>query len=297
MRDYVIITDSSCDLDAQFREPFGIRAVKMHYTLGETNYDSDLDWQNISPKQFYDTMREGAKVCSAQVNVEEYKAAFKAILDEGKDVLSISCSSNISASVKASYVARDELKQEYPEAKIICVDGLRACHALGILVMTAGELQAEGKTIEEVAEWVEKNKLTSNMVGSVDKLTYLKNAGRVSATSAFFGGLLNIKPIIVADALGRNFACEKVKGRRASLLRTAEIVKENYLDLPHQKVFISHADCIEDAEELKKMIWEQLGKEIPIYIGYVGTSVGSAVGPGMIGVHYFGKEVTLNKGE
>ena len=297
MRDYVIITDSSCDLDAQFRQPYGIQAVNMHYTLGETNYDSDLDWKNISPKQFYDAMREGAKVRSAQVNVEEYKAAFKAILDEGKDVLSISCSSNISASVKASYVARDELQKEYPDAKIICIDALRACHALGILVATAGEMQQAGKTIEEVAEWVEENKLTSNMVGSVDKLTYLKNAGRVSATSAFFGGLLNIKPIIVADALGRNFACEKVKGRKTSLLRTAEIVKENYLDVPYQKVFISHADCAEDAEELKKMIWEQLGKEIPIYIGYVGTSVGSAVGPGMIGVHYFGKEVTLNKGE
>ena len=295
MRDYVIITDSSCDLDAQFREPYGIRAVKMHYYLDDVAYDSDLDWKAISPEEFYGAMRNGAKVRSAQVNVEEYKAAFKEILDEGCDVLSISCSSNISASVKASYMARDELKAEYPDAKIICVDGLRACHALGILVMTAGEMKAAGKSIEEVAEWLEENKLTSNMVGSVDKLTYLKNAGRVSATSAFFGGLLNIKPIIIADALGRNFACEKVKGRNASLLRTAEIVKENYLDVPHQKVFISHADCLEDAETLKKMIWEQLGKEIPIYIGYVGTSVGTAVGPGMIGVHYFGKEVTVNK--
>ena len=174
-------------------------------------------------------------------------------------------------------------------------DALRGCHALGILLLTAGELRDQGKTIEEVAEWVEKNKLTANMVGTVETLTYLKNAGRVSASSAFFGGLFNIKPIVIGDAQGRNFALEKVKGRKGSMRRIVEIVKETYLDVPHQKVFVSHGDCLEEAEELKQMLLDALGKDVEINIDYVGPIVGSACGPGMLCAHYFGKEVTVNK--
>ena len=185
MRKFVIITDTSCDLSATYRNKHDIRLISVPYFIDGVEYESDLDWERISAKDFYDCLRDGKKMRTNLINASKYKAAFKAILDEGCDVLSISCSSNISSGVKESYVARDELKAEYPDAKIICVDALRACQALGILVMTAGEMQAEGKSIDEVAEWVEKNKLTSNMVGSVDKLTYLKNAGRVSAASAF----------------------------------------------------------------------------------------------------------------
>lgn len=295
MKKYVIVTDSSCDLEKKFRDRYDIQYLPMHLSVDGTDFEADMDWGYISAKQFYHMMREGKRFISAQVNVESYKKAFKSYVEQGYDVLSLSCSSEISASIKASYIARDEVLAEYPDAKIICVDCLRACFALGILVLHAAELREEGKTIEEVAEWVEKNRLTANMIGSVDKLTWLKQAGRVSAASAFFGGLLNIKPIIIADAKGRNFAMEKVKSRKASFLRIAELMKESYLDVPYQKFFISHADCPEEAEELKQLIWQTLGKEIECNIGYVGGSVGSAVGPGMIGVYFFGKEVTINK--
>ena len=297
MKKYVIVTDTGCDLEKEWREKFDVEYVPMRYSFKGKDYEADLDWKQISAHQFYHYMEEGERFITAQVNVETYKQAFRKYLEAGCDILSVSTSSNISASVEASRVAAEELKKEYPEAKIVCVDALRACYALGLLVIRAAELRAEGKTIEETAQWLNDNKLTVNMIGSVDKLTYLKQAGRVSAASAFFGGLLNIKPIIVADALGRNFAMEKVRGRRTSLERIAQLVKEAFEDVEYQRMFISHADCIEEAEELKALVLQKLGKEIEVHIGYVGPAVGAAVGPGMLGVYFYGKKVTLNEGK
>ena len=294
MKKYVILTDSGSDLEYGLRKLYNIEYLPTHLSCDGVDYEANLDWEMMPVKDFYNAMREGKRFISTQVNVEAYKAKFKQCVEDGYDVLSISSSSALSAGVKASYVARDEVLKDYPDAKIICVDSLRGCYALGLLVLRAGELQAEGKTIEETAQWIEENKLTVNMIGSVDSLTYLKRAGRVSATSAFFGGLLNIKPIIIADAQGRNFAQEKVKGRRASFVRTVEKVKEAYEDVPYQRMMISHADCYDEALLLKNMICEALGKEIDIHIGYVGGCVGSATGPGMVGVFFFGKKVTVN---
>ncbi|MBQ9728176.1 MAG: DegV family protein [Clostridia bacterium] len=297
MKKYVILTDTGCDLDKSLREKYDIEYVCMRVSYDGKDYPADLDWKQMPANEFYNAMREGKRFMTGQVNVEAYKEAFEKYIQAGYDVLSVSTSSNISSSIQSSYVARDEMLKEYPEAKIICVDTLRACYALGLLAIRASELRAEGKTIEETAAWLEEHRLTVNMIGSVDKLTYLRQAGRVSAASAFFGGLLNIKPIIIADAQGRNFAVSKVKGRKVSLERIAEMAKEAYEEVPYQRVMISHADCAEEAEELKQMFYEKLGKEVEVYIGYVGVCVGSSVGPGMIGIYFFGKEVTVNKEE
>lgn len=295
MKKYVILTDTGSDLDKCFRDQYDIEYVPMRFSLDGVDYEADLDWSHFSAKEFYDMMRNGKRFITAQVNVATYKKAFEKYLSQGYDVLYVACSSEISASINASRVAREEVLKNYPDGKIICVDTLRACYALSLLCIRAAELRAEGKTIEETAAWIEDNRLTVNMIGSVDKLTYLKQAGRVSAASAFFGGLLNIKPIIIADAKGRNFALEKVKGRRTSLNRIAEMMKENYLEQPYQRIMISHADCLEEAEELKRLCEEKIGKELTVHIGYVGSCVGASVGPGMLGVYFFGKEVTVNK--
>ncbi len=295
MRDYVIITDTGCDLEGGFREQFGIEYVPMHYSFEGKDYEADLDWKNFTAKEFYNHMRDGKRFITAQVNANSYRTAFEKAISEGKDVLYLGTSSALSASVKSSCVVRDELLKKYPEAKIVCLDMLRACYALGLLAIRASELRAEGKTIEETAQWLEENKLTVHMEGTVDKLIYLKQAGRVSAASAFFGGLLNIKPIIIADALGRNFAAEKVKGRLNAFQRIADRVAESFEDVPYQRVFISHADCLEEAEEFKNVILSKLGRDVEVHIGYVGPCVGSSVGPGMLGVYYYGKKVTTNQ--
>ena len=295
MKKFIIVTDSSCNLEESFRKQFDIEYLSLLYVLEGKSYEADLDWKTISAKDYYELIRQGNVIKTAQITQATYKQAFENWIRQGYDVLYVGCSSAISASIKSSYVVRDELKKEYPDAKIICVDSLRACYALGLLAIRASELRAEGKTIEETAAWLEENKLTVNMEGTVDKLVYLKRAGRVSAASAFFGGLLNIKPIIIADAKGANFAVEKVKGRRTSLERVAARVAESFEDVPYQRMIISHADCLEDAKLFKQLILEKLGKEIDVHIGYVEPAVGASVGPGMLGVYYFGKKVTVNE--
>ncbi|MBQ2769330.1 MAG: DegV family protein [Clostridia bacterium] len=294
MKKFIIVTDSSCNLEESFRKQFDIEYLSLLYVLDGKTYEADLDWKTISAKEYYELIRQGNVIKTAQITQVTYKQAFENWIKQGYDVLYVGCSSSISASIKSSYVVRDELKKEYPEAKVICVDSLRACYALGLLVIRAAELRAEGKTIEEVAAWLEENKLTANMEGSVDKLVYLKRAGRVSAASAFFGGLLNIKPIIMADARGANFAVEKVKGRRTSLERVAERVAATIEDVPYQRVIISHADCLEDAQLLKQLVCEKAGKELDVHFGWVEPAVGASVGPGMLGIYYFGKKVTVN---
>ena len=153
-------------------------------------------------------------------------------------------------------------------------------------------MRAEGKCIEEVADWLVQNRKTVNQECTVDKLSYLKQAGRVSAASAFFGGLLNVKPIIISDVNGQNVAVEKVKGRKTSIMRIVERFKAEYIDLPYQKIQVVHADCIDEAMLLK----EELAKIVPdkkeqIYIDYIGPIVGASTGPGTMGVYFLGKTV------
>lgn len=207
----------------------------------------------------------------------------------------ISCSSALSASVKESYVVRDELLKKYQGSKIICVDGLNSSCGLGMLCMRASELRAEGKSIDEVAKEIEKLRFFINQDITPEKLSYLKQAGRVSAASAFFGGLLNIKPIIISDAKGQNVAIEKVKGRQTSMDRLVDMFAENYTDVPYQKIMICHGDCLEEAKKLKEQLLAVLVEEPEIHIEYIGPIVGASVGPGTLAVQFFGKEVTLNK--
>lgn len=294
MNNFVILTDTGSDLEKELREEFNIEYVPMRFSYEGKDYAADLDWPVFSAHEFYQRMRDGGRFLTAQVLANSYQEAFEKALSEGKDVLYISCSSALSAGINTARRIAEETLKSYPERKIICIDGLRACYALGLIVIHASELRAEGKTIDEVAAWVEENKLTVHMLGSVDKLTYLKQAGRVSAASAFFGGLLNIKPIIIADAKGQNFAAEKVKGRKNAMARMVEITKENILDVPYQRIFISHTDCPEEAEELKAMLITALGKDVDVHIGYIGPCVGASTGPDTLSINFHGKKVEVN---
>ena len=294
MRDYVILTDSCSDMYKELREKYNIDYVRNTFAVDGTTYIADLDWKEVSAPDFYNLMRDGKRIFTSQVHMDEFLTKFEYYVSNNIDVLYIACSSALSASINASIKAKDTILEKYPNAKIICIDSLRSTLALANIMVVAGKLKASGKSIDEVANWVEENKLTLVMEATVDNLKYLKQAGRVSAASAFFGGLLNIKPIIVGDALGRNFAVEKVKGRKQSLERLVARMKEEYLDVPHQVVSIAHADCIEEALELKEMVQKEFNG-IDINIGYVGPCVGASTGPGMIALSFFGKRVTLNE--
>lgn len=294
MKKFIIITDSCSDLEKELRDQYDIEYIPNTYSFDGRSVVADLDWKEISVKEFYDLMRNGTRILTSQVTANQYREVFENAIKEGYDILSISCSSALSSGVKASYLIRDELLEKYPEAKIICIDSLMSCSGLGLLCIRASKLRSEGKTIEEVASWVEENKLNMHQEAVADKLIYLKRAGRVSAASAFFGGLLNIKPIIISDVRGRNAAVEKVKGKKASFIRLCERIKERITNVDYQQVVIGHADCLEDALELKELILEKVDSSLKVRISYIGPMVGASVGPGTMGVYFYGVEETYD---
>ena len=297
MRKYVIVTDTCSDLDKVDREKYNIEYIKMHFAVNGEQYDADLDWQNLSFEDFYGIMRKGNRIITAQINTAEFLMQFEKFLTEGFDVLYIGCSSALSGSVKASLVARQELLQKYPDSKIICVDSLNASMGLGILCIVASKLREEGKSIEEVATWVEDNRRYVHQEATPEKLIWLKQAGRISASKAFIGGLLNVKPIIISDVNGANVSVEKVKGRTTSFERIAQRFKERFINYPHQMIYFVHGDCIEDVKDLAKEIEKVLpeeAKNIQINIRRLGPTIGASCGPGMIGLYFFGTEETYD---
>lgn len=298
MKKYIIVTDSCSDLSQDLREKYDIEYVPMHLSIDEKEYVADIDFKEIPYHDFFELLRNGTRIITAQVTAHEFEARFEEYIQNGYDVLYLSCAGALSASIKASRVAKDHLLDKYPDSKIICIDSLTSCFGLGILCMVASEKRAEGLSIEENAKWIEENRLTVNQECTVESLTYLKRAGRVSAAKAFFGGLLNKKPIIISDAVGQNFAIETVKGRRASMERIADRMKEEYVEVPHQKIVVCHADDEAAANELKSIIESRFPeKKLDIYVGRIGPIIGSSAGPGTIAVLFFGKEVTANKAE
>ena len=293
MRKFAIITDSCSDLYKDIRDKYDIDYVKMRFIVDGNDYPASLDFEEFSVHDFYNLMRDGKRIRTAQVTEATYIEAFEKYLAQGMDVLSISCSSALSASINGSYSARDKLLEKYPDAKIICIDSLNSCSGLSIICMTASTLRSEGKSIEEVAEYIEAHKLEVNQLATVDSLEYLKRAGRVSSVSAVFGGMLQVKPIIISDAIGQNASVEKVKGRKNSLNRLIELFKEYYVDAPYQKIIVAHADCEEDAIQFKAMVEEaRPDKNIDVELKYIGPNIGASVGPGTMAIYFYGKEVT-----
>ncbi len=292
MKKFVIVTDSCSDLAKGLREKYDIDYIPMHTIWDDKDMPASLDWEFIDYKEFYKLMRNGTRFMTSQINREEYKERFEQYIADGYDILSISCSSALSASVKGSYQVRDELLEKYPNSKIICVDSLNACYGLGLICIVASKLRAEGKTIEEVAQWIEQNKLRFNQLCTVDSLSYFRRAGRVSAGSAFFGGLLDIKPIVISDREGNNKAIEKVKGRRTSLKRIVNMLLEAYQSDPYQLIIVSHADCEEEALDFKARLETALPEQVEVLFERIGPIIGATAGPGTIAVHFIGKEVT-----
>ena len=235
-------------------------------------------------------MRGGKRITTTQVPPAEFQSVFGNYLKEGKDIVYIGCSSALSGSVNTAAVIAKELKEQYPEREIYCVDTLNSCHGEAMIAMKAAEMKREGKSAEEVCGWIEENKLKFNQIAPVGDLTYLKRAGRVKASTAFFGNLLGVKPIIISDARGNNFAVKKVKGRRKSLEEAVNMVKDAITDT-EGTVYVCHADCAEDAETVKNLLLESV-KCKDVKIEYIGPIIGASTGPGTIGVYFFGKEVT-----
>lgn len=292
MSNYVILADSTCDLNKEMREKYDVGYVKMNYVVDDKEYPADLDWAVHSCHDFYDLMRSGKRVRTTQVARETYVQEFKKYLDEGKDILYISCSSALSGSVNLAQLIAKELEEEYPGRKIYCVDSLCSSLGQGYMVLRASELRAQGKSAAEVAQEIEENKLKVNQFGTVDSMEYLRRAGRVKASKAFFGNLFGIKPIIISDCIGQNYAVKKVKGALNAKKEIAACIAEVAENAENQCLYISHADVQESAEQLR----DEILKVAPfagVHISNIGPIVGASVGPGTIIAFCYGKEVTI----
>ena len=291
MRKYAIITDSTSDLEKSARNQYDIDYVAMNYIINDVEYVASLDWESHSAKEFYDIMRKGTRVFTTQVPRVAYEEKFREWLDKEYDIIYISCSSALSSSINTARIVADELKKEYDAAKIYCIDSLISSLGQGYLAMLASDLRKEGKSIDEVSDAIEGCKLCVNQVGTVGSLEYLRRAGRVKASSAFFGDLFGVKPIIISDRIGQNYAYKKVKGLNNSRRAIAEDIKEA-ADGVYEDLYISHADCLADAEAVR----DEVLKVAPfknVHIDTIRPIVGASVGPGTIIVFCFGKEVTI----
>lgn len=292
MNGFALVTDSTCDLDKELREKYDIDYVKMNYVIGEKEYPASLDWESHSAKEYYDLMRNGTRIRTTQVSRESFTECFKKYLHEGRDVVYISCSSALSGSVNLANVISKELCGEYPENRIYCVDSLCSSFGQAMMVFHAAELRAKGKSAAEAAEAIADMRLKINQAGTVESLEYLRRAGRIKASKAFFGNIFGVKPIIISDIIGQNYAVKKVKGIRNALAEIAAMMKEAVEPDGEECLFISHADAPETAAALR----EEILKSVPfkkVHIGCIGPIVGASVGPGTIIAFCYGKEVTI----
>jgi len=295
MKDFVIFADSTSDLTKDLREEYNIEYVPMQYSVNGVDYPASLDWDSHDPKTFYDLMRNGSRVFTAQVHRDTYYSAFDKVLSEGKDIVYISCSSALSASINAARLVQQELSEKYPDAGIYCVDSLISSLGQGYLCMEASRKRAAGLSAADTAAYIESIKLCVNQFGAVASLEYLRRAGRVKASKAFFGNLFGVKPLIISDRKGQNYAFKKVKGTANARIAVAEHVVEAANGV-YEELFLSHADCIEELELLK----EEILKRAPfkkVTIAHIGPIVGASVGPGTVAAYCHGKEVTIEGNE
>ena len=284
-----IITDSCADLSGKQLEQYDIDYVKMSTIKDGTESPALLTWTAEEAHALYDTIRSGKRITTAQVSVEEFTRMFTKYLDAGYDIVYVACSSKQSGSVNTGHVTAQKLLTSYPNFKIYCIDSLNSTIGEGMLAIEAAKMAADGKTAEEIFSYIMSIRKNVQEFATVHTLEHLKKAGRVSASSAFFGNLMGVKPILVADANGAQAAYKKVKGRETSLREIVALLKENITDADNQTVYIAHADC--RTEEVDALV-ELVRSEIPckdISIGYIGPIVGASVGPDAIGVWGFGK--------
>lgn len=287
MNKYKIVTDSGCDLLPELLMEWGVPFENLNVKFESDETESaNCD---VESKEFYTRMRSGEIAKTSAVNVEQFRSLFKQVLDEGYDVLYIGLSSGISNTFNAGRLAAEHLKEEYPNRKIYAYDSLHASAGEGLVLHLALEKQKTGATIDEVLSYLEKIKSNVAAWFTVDDLAYLKRGGRISPALAFVGSALGIKPVLHVDNEGRLVNVSKVRGRKAAIKALAQQYYESALDHVDGTVYISHGDCIEDANLLADMIKEKAGHEVDI-ITYVGPVIGAHSGPGTLALFFVGKE-------
>lgn len=288
MNNFIITTDTTCDLPQDYLQQHNIPLLPLYYSFNGTVYGEKII---LEPKEFYDRMRKGEMPTTMAVNPGTAKEIFSDLLDKGYDILHIAFSSALSGSCSVAGTVARELCDERPEAKILVIDSLCASLGEGLLVHKAVKLKESGKSIDEIADWLEKNKLHLCHLFTVDDLHHLHRGGRVTKAAAIIGTLINVKPVLHVNNEGRLIPLNNVRGRKKALISLVDAMEEKLKDYNglNEDIFISHGDCEEDARFVADQIRERFGIN-SILINFVSPTIGSHSGPGTIALFFMGKE-------
>ena len=284
MAKFILSTENNADLPHSYYPENDIRVVDMTFSIDDVVYKNT----QVEPKDFYTQIRAGKQPVTAQVSLAEWMEYFEPMLAEGNDVLNICFSSGLSGTCNSAHVAARELKEKYPDRKLIIVDSLCASMGLGLLVHKASQMHKSGASIDEVAQWLEENKLNLSHLVAVDDLMHLHRGGRLSKTSAVAGSLLGVKPIIYMNNEGKLENIDKIRGRRQVLEKIVDMTAERVGDVENDIFMISHSDCEEDANYVADLMKKKLGiKEC--LINFIGPVIGSHTGIGTIALFAMAK--------
>lgn len=284
--DFEIVTDSSCNLKEEMIDEFGLHVLPLTFMVDGEQHQSYLKGQVTDLQQFYTMMREGKVITTSLPNLADSEALLRGLLEAGRDVLYLGFSRGLSGTYEAISLLCNQLAAEFPERKIFSVDTLAASGGEGLLVWHAVQKAREGLSIEELRDWVEQHKLNLAHWFTVDDLMFLWRGGRVSKTSAWAGTLLNIKPVLHVDDEGHLIPMEKVRGRKKSLNALVDHMEKSAIPpVADQMVFITHGDCLEDAEYVADKVRERFGVR-DVVINYVDPVIGAHSGPGTMALFY-----------
>lgn len=282
----IIFTDSCCDLPRSFVEENNIQVMHLRVNIQGRDIPDDLGI-SIESKNFYDLIRQGEMPTTSQVNVNTFEDNFRKYIKEGYSIIYIGFSSALSGCVNSARIAKENIEEEISDADITIIDTKSASLGLGLIVYNAVNMLKAGKEKSEIVNWIEDNKLKVNHWFTVNDLYHLKRGGRLSGTVAAVGTILSIKPVMHIDDEGRLIPASKVKGRKKSIKVLKEILVDKIVCPEEQTIFISHGDCIEDAEYLKELIINEV-KVKEVIINNVGPVIGSHTGPGILALFFMG---------
>ncbi len=283
---FKIVTDSTADLPEEYLKEHGIGTMCLRYILDGESYGTD---KKMDVQEFYGMMRSGKLPTTSQVNPEEAKEFFLKQREENREILCLSFSSGLSGTYNSARIAAEEVMEEYPDTKIIVIDTLAASMGEGLLVHKAVGLRADGRSMQETADWIEEHKLNLVHMFTVGDLNHLYRGGRVSKTVAIVGTLAGIKPILHVDDEGHLIPLRNVRGRKKSLLALVDDMEKkmgNYRK-DNDIVFISHGDCLEDADIVKNEVRKRFGIDA-FLVNYVGPTIGAHSGPGTVALFFLG---------
>lgn len=288
MTDYIIATASTADLPAEYFKEHDIPLISYTYTVDNKLYVDDCREETRAAT--YTAMRKGAMASTSMINSYAYHEFFKKLMDTGKDVIFLDMTRQISHSFISAGKAADQIHKEYPNQRFYLMDTLCVSGGLGMLVYYMVKLREAGRSFDETIKWAEANKLKIAHWFTVDNLNYLKRGGRVSNAAALVGSLLSIKPVLYVSDEGKLVVASKVRSRKTALLYIIARMKEDFIEPDGKEVFILHADCMRDAEFMRKKVLEAFPTVSKVTIMSLGAVIGAHCGPGLLTIFYLGNK-------